>query len=91
MSRRFVNKDITNYAPAKLKWHKRDAVLVYTDQLKYSNFVSDSSGKWSDPGHFLKSQGKFFLSFPYTLFYIFLTPKITKETLKSVLGRSIYH
>ena len=27
-----------------------------------------SSGKWSDPGHFLKSQGKFFLSFPCTLF-----------------------
>ena len=27
-----------------------------------------SSVKWSDPGHFLKSQGKSFLSFPCTLF-----------------------
>ena len=27
-----------------------------------------SSVKWSDPVHFLKSQGKFFLSFPCTLF-----------------------
>ena len=41
-----------------------------------------SSVKWSDSGHFLKSQGKFFLSFPCTLFYIFLTSKITDETLK---------
>ena len=28
----------------------------------------ESSVKWSDPGHFLKYQGKFFLSFPCTLF-----------------------
>ena len=35
-----------------------------------------SSGKWSNPVHFLKSQGKFCLSFPCTLFYIFLTPKV---------------
>ena len=34
-----------------------------------------SSAKWSDPGHFLKPQDNFFLSFPCTLFYIFLTPK----------------
>ena len=34
-----------------------------------------SSAKRSNPGHLLKSQGKFFLSFPCTLFYIFLTPK----------------
>ena len=33
-----------------------------------------SSVKWSDPGHFLKAQGKFIFSFPCTL-YIFLTPK----------------
>ena len=36
---------------------------------------SISSVKWSDPGHFLKAQGKFIFSFPCTLFYIFLTPK----------------
>ena len=30
---------------------------------------------------FLKSQGKFFLSFLYTLFYIFLTPKNYKSRL----------
>ena len=40
-----------------------------------------SSVKSSDPGHFLKSQGKFFLSFPCTLFYIFLTPKNYKSSL----------
>ena len=57
----------------------------------YVNEMLVSSGKWSDPGHFLKSQGKFFLSFPCTLFYIFLTPKITDEILKSTLGRSILH
>ena len=33
-----------------------------------------SSVKWSNPGHFLKSQGKFFLSFQWTLFlHIFQT------------------
>ena len=37
---------------------------------------SSSSGKCSDPVHFLNSQGKFFLSFLSTLFHIFLTPKI---------------
>ena len=35
----------------------------------------NSSGKWSYPGHFLKAQGKFLMSFLCTLFYIFLTPK----------------
>ena len=35
-----------------------------------------SSIKWSDPVHFLKSQGNFFLSFPCTLFLHTLTPKI---------------
>ena len=40
-----------------------------------------SSIKWSDPVHFLKSQGNFFLSFPCTLFYIFLTPKNYKLRL----------
>ena len=59
---------------------------------KHSRIDLDvSSVKWSDPGHFLKSQGKFFWSFPFTLYYIFLTPKITDETPKSFLGRSILH
>ena len=35
----------------------------------FAMFLSEfSSGKWSDRGHFLKPQGKFFLSFPCTLF-----------------------
>ena len=50
-----------------------------------------SSVKWSDPGHFLKSQGKFFCHFHVPFFYIFLTSKIMDETLKSFLGRSILH
>ena len=37
--------------------------------------------KWSYPRRFLKSQGKLFLSFPCTLFYIFLTPKNYKLSL----------
>ena len=30
-----------------------------------------SSVKWSDPGHFLKAQGKFIFSFPCTLFFTY--------------------
>ena len=30
--------------------------------------VQKSSGKWSNPGHLSKAQGKFFLSFLCTLF-----------------------
>ena len=30
--------------------------------------LCNSSVKWSDPGHFLESQGKFFLSFLCALF-----------------------
>ena len=41
-----------------------------------------SSVKWSDPGCFLKSHGKFFFSFHVPIFYIFLTSKITDDTLK---------
>ena len=40
-----------------------------------------SSVKWSDPGHFLKAQGKFFSHFHVPLFYIFLTPKNYKLSL----------
>ena len=36
---------------------------------RFSKFAGKSSSvKWSDPGHFLKAQGKFIFSFPYTLF-----------------------
>ena len=39
------------------------------NQFSCNNYHGDrSSVKWSDPGHFLESQGKFFLSFPCTLF-----------------------
>ena len=34
----------------------------------YNKGEMKSSIKWSDPGHFLESQGKFFLSFPCTFF-----------------------
>ena len=54
-------------------------------------FRLDSSVKWRDPGHFLKSQGNFFCHFHVPFFYIFLTSKITNETLKSFLGCSILH
>ena len=50
-----------------------------------------SSVKWSDPGQFLKAQGKLFLSFPCTLFYIFLTSKITNRAFKKSPGLHYYH
>ena len=40
-----------------------------------------SSVKWTDPGPFLKTQCKLFLSFLCTLFNIFLTPKNYKLRL----------
>ena len=67
---------------------------VVSNNIKYkirNSFTDSSSVKWSDPGHFLKSQGKLFLSFPRTLFYIFLTRKNYKSTFKSFMGRSILH
>ena len=53
---------------------------------------NESSGKQSDPGHFSKSQGKFFFSFLCTLFKIFLRPKkLQIEILKSFLSLSVFH
>ena len=62
--------------------------LAQINQMQCEIFIS--SGKWSDPLHFLKSQGKSFLSFPCTRFNIFLT-QVFKSSLKSSLGCSIYH
>ena len=59
--------------------------------LKWRLCRPESSVKWSDPGHFLGSQGNFFCHFHVSFFYMFLTPKITDEILKSFLGRSILH
>ena len=54
----------------------------------FKNVITYSSVKWSDPGHFLGSQGKFFFVISmYLFFYMFLTFKIQK----SFLGRSILH
>ena len=47
-----------------------------------------SSVKWSDSGHFLKSQGKFFLSFPCTLSYIYI---YKLHNIKSVHVYPNYH
>ena len=44
-----------------------------------------SSVKWSDLGQSPKAQGKLIFSFSCTIFYIFLTPKITDKILKSTL------
>ena len=59
--------------------------------LKWRLCRPGSSVKWSDPGHFLESQGNFFCHFHVLFFYMFLTPKITDEILKSFLGRFILH
>ena len=51
-----------------------------------------SSVKWSDPGHFLKAQGKFIFSFSCTLFlHICDASKLQIEPLKNPLSRSILH
>ena len=40
-------------------------IRKYINQTVLQRFKNNiSSGKWSDPVHFLKSQGKFFFSFP---------------------------
>ena len=49
---------------------------------KFKIIVDISSVKWSDPGHFLKSQGNLFLWFPCTLFDIFVTSKNSKWDFK---------
>ena len=58
-----------------------DVAWVLDPPLSFLGYLFDSSKKRSDPGHFLKSQGKFFWSFLCTLFYIFLTPKNYKSRL----------
>ena len=51
---------LPTYLPAYLPTYLPTCLSVYLHIY--------SSGKWNDPRHFLKSQGKFFLSFPCTLF-----------------------
>ena len=47
----------------------RESYFIFNGKLyKPVQGVVVSSVKWSDPGHFLESQGKLFLSFPCTLF-----------------------
>ena len=48
-------------------------IQMLTQESKYNT----SSAKWSNPGHFLKAQGKFIFSFPE----IFLTHKNYKLSL----------
>ena len=73
------------YLPKHGKWPSQDLYL------KINSGFHASSVKWRDPRHFLKSQGKFFCHFHVPFFYIFLTSKITDETLKRFLGCSILH
>ena len=67
-------------------------LLLLSFAVVFAIIVTISSGKQSDPGHFSKSQGKFFLSFLCTLLFIFLRPKkLQIETLNSFLGRFVFH
>ena len=53
-----------------------------SEDLRYTSRV-----KWSDPAHFLKSPGNFFLSFPCTLsMYMFLAPKNCRWDPKKYTG-----
>ena len=47
---------------------------------KYLMNSSHNSVKWSDPVHFLKSQGKFFFVISMYPFYIFVTPTNYKSS-----------
>ena len=51
-------------------WFKRAHVgkFLGIEDIRTSLNDLESSVKWSDPVHFLKSQGNFFWSFPCTLF-----------------------
>ena len=37
----FVNKYIPKYVPEDLPWYERNGLLIYIDQLKYKDFISD--------------------------------------------------
>ena len=61
-----VNNNILESKPGKKSL--THPFIIYAD-LQCLLSKMNSSVKWSDPGHFLESQGKFFSSFPCTLFF----------------------
>ena len=83
---------VENLVPNTCKKSKNWAYLwinilqFYTICLNCISKSRGSSVKWSDPAHFLKSQGKFIFSFPCTLFYILLTPKNYRWDPKKYTG-----
>ena len=94
----FINKPhilIAYYALIFLKIPRVLSVLssysYLSEEVLYFKRVSISSVKWSDPGYFLGIKVNFLCHFYVPFFYIFLTPKIYVEHLKSFLGRSILH
>ena len=60
----------------KFPWMENDPFI---SSVKWSHLRQIPNFKKVDLGHFFKSQGKIFLSFPYTLFFLIF------ETWKSIL------
>ena len=74
-----VLEDIINANIHDLRMLRESEIL--SGLTRFVNTSIAVVGNRATQDTFLKSQGDFFLSFPYTLFYIFLTPKNYKSRL----------
>ena len=68
-----------------------DYTLIILGEPYIKINITYSSGKWSDPVNFLNSIYNFRCQKYVKTLYMEMTKKIYLETLKSELGRSIYH
>ena len=83
--------DIVDHWPVHRDERPRCFLCKEKTRRSCSKCKKGSSVKWSDPGHFVASEGNFFCHFHVPYFYMFLTTKIMDESLKRFLGRSILH
>ena len=48
MSKNFQNSYIPEYVPSDLKWYKKDRLMTCIDQLKYQEFIKNTSGHFQN-------------------------------------------